>query len=200
MQRNYANRDYKTCQRRSKPIDYDDRAIARAQFRWLKWYQGFLGRPLEIGWQADAVRFRRRKLSWPFVRDFDRGLHTLWFLHEDGDWWPCPIDDFASTVMVDKFMAEISEPPDWREVLRFREARHLTSYVTTPVPGPRFENGVHKRGKRSDVIWKIAMTLRQQGASREEIATVLRATKAWQSKHGNSERRLEKEIERVFSK
>jgi len=53
-------------------------------------------------------------------------------------------------------------------------------------------------GKRSSVIWKIGMTLRDRGATPSEVAAVIGASRAWQDKHGNNREKLLKEVVRVF--
>jgi hypothetical protein len=54
------------------------------------------------------------------------------------------------------------------------------------------------QGKRSDVIWLIAKTLQSKGATPSEVAAVLRASRCWQSKHGDNDEALRKEVARAF--
>jgi hypothetical protein len=57
------------------------------------------------------------------------------------------------------------------------------------------------RGKRSDVIWKLGKQLQAVGATADEIATLLYASAAWQSKHGvHSQRVLSGEVGRILAK
>jgi hypothetical protein len=58
-------------------------------------------------------------------------------------------------------------------------------------------NGV-ATGKRSDVIFKIGRTLVELGATKAEIACVILASKAWQSKHGNRPKALDREVDRIM--
>jgi hypothetical protein len=56
-------------------------------------------------------------------------------------------------------------------------------------------------GQRSDVIFKIGMSLKTAGASRDEAAAAIYASRAWKSKHGvNSLGALAKEISRIWAK
>jgi hypothetical protein len=56
------------------------------------------------------------------------------------------------------------------------------------------------KGTRSDVIWKIGMTLRDKGATPGEVTQVLRAARCWQDKHGDNEGALTREVQRLFRK
>jgi hypothetical protein len=78
---------------------------------------------------------------------------------------------------------------DWREVVKRRKCVALLATVRSDV----------QQGKRSDVIWLIAKTLRGKGATPGEVAAVLRASKCWQSKHNGNEEALAREVARVFS-
>jgi hypothetical protein len=55
-------------------------------------------------------------------------------------------------------------------------------------------------GTRSTTVWKIACELRDAGANASEIAVVVNASKAWQSRHGEDINALKREIERCFAK
>jgi hypothetical protein len=79
---------------------------------------------------------------------------------------------------------------DWRAILGRYRLRSLSLYVRVPAA----------QGRRSDVIWKLGRSLADRGAKPAEIAAVLIASKAWQSKHGDNLRALEREISRFFSK
>jgi hypothetical protein len=83
---------------------------------------------------------------------------------------------------------------DWREILRRYGLRHLTSYVTQPVPGPTPE----RQGKRSEVIWRLLLDLREKGATPSEAACVAWHSEAWKSKHGDNMLHLRKEVARAF--
>jgi hypothetical protein len=76
---------------------------------------------------------------------------------------------------------------DPRAIVR-RYARSLLGYLDQPV----------SVGKRSDVIWKIGMTLRDKGATPGEVAQVLLAARCWRDKHGDNERALKREVQRMF--
>lgn len=65
-------------------------------------------------------------------------------------------------------------PHDWREVLKRYGRRSLRLMVTSPV----------MVGYRSDVICRIALELYDRGATVDEVACVIGASRAWQSKHG----------------
>jgi hypothetical protein len=71
-----------------------------------------------------------------------------------------------------------------------RYAPALRMYVNAPVT----------TGKRSDVLFKIIMTLAQAGALKEEIIKVAEASKCAQSKYGGRGRALKREVERILSK
>jgi hypothetical protein len=55
-------------------------------------------------------------------------------------------------------------------------------------------------GKRSSVVWKIALTLRDRGAPPDEVAAVIAASKPWRDKFGDNRTALVKEIRRAFAK
>jgi hypothetical protein len=74
-------------------------------------------------------------------------------------------------------------PHDWREVLNRYGRRSLRLMVTNPV----------MVGYRSDVICRIALELYDRGATVDEVACVIGASRAWQSKHGGGRRRPEQE-------
>jgi hypothetical protein len=78
---------------------------------------------------------------------------------------------------------------DWQAILRRRRA-WLFVTVTSPVAV----------GKRSDVIFKIGMILREKGATPNEVASVLQAARCWRDKHGDDRERLQREVERIFQK
>jgi hypothetical protein len=69
-----------------------------------------------------------------------------------------------------------------------RYAPALRLYVNAPVA----------KGKRSDVIFKIGMTLAQAGASKAEVFIVLASSRCAQSKYGT--RALKAEVERIMRK
>lgn len=71
---------------------------------------------------------------------------------------------------------------------------------TYPRTGLRMYLGPCGEGRRSVVIYKIMSVLIERGASNEEAACVVRASQAFQSKYGNSERDGWKEIERLCRK
>lgn len=79
---------------------------------------------------------------------------------------------------------------NWRAVLKRYRLTSLGLYVRSAVT----------EGKRSDVIWKIGRSLADHGASAPEICIVLKVSRAWQSKHGDNRRALEREIARIFAK
>lgn len=66
--------------------------------------------------------------------------------------------------------------------------------------GVRKYMGSCTEGKRSDVIYRIGRSLRELGASRDEISCVIGASGAWQSKWGDDPQRLVAEIDRIISK
>ena len=74
-------------------------------------------------------------------------------------------------------------PHDPREVLKRYGRRSLQSMVTSPV----------MVGYRSDVICRIALELYYRGATIDEVACVIGASRAWQSKHGGGRRTPEQE-------
>jgi hypothetical protein len=80
-------------------------------------------------------------------------------------------------------------PKDWRAIVR-RYWPSLLFTVTSPVA----------IGKRSAVIWKIGMTLRENGATPEEVASVLQAARCWRDKHGDNRQALQDEVRRIFDK
>ena len=84
---------------------------------------------------------------------------------------------------------------DWREILKRYGLRHLTSYVIYEVPGP--VEG--RRGKRSDVVWRLIMDLKEKGASPSETAAVAWASKAWKSKWGDNIERLRRQVGKAFN-
>jgi hypothetical protein len=54
--------------------------------------------------------------------------------------------------------------------------------------------------RRSSVVWKIGKTLREKGASRDEVAAAIYASVAWREKHGaDSGNALAEEVKRVFA-
>jgi hypothetical protein len=78
---------------------------------------------------------------------------------------------------------------DWRTVLRKYQAPGLRRYIVHEVAV----------GKRSSVIWKIGRTLAEKKATPDEVAAVIAASHAWQSKHGHNPRALTREVSRIFS-
>lgn len=71
---------------------------------------------------------------------------------------------------------------DWRDVLKRYDLNFkLRHYVTDKV----------YKGGRSSVIWKIAMTLGEHGATEAEIACVLKAAQCWQNKYAPNSARYE---------
>jgi hypothetical protein len=140
-----------------------DKLVAKCQFLFL--------RPLgvkEVGC-ADGIGWCMAPLTWPAVRDFDRGGLSLFYKTGDGDWRRVCIDDF--TVKPIKLLIAL---------------RDVTATV--------------RQGKRSDVIFRIGMTLAQAGASAGEIFHILSKSKCGQAKYGNVKHRLKAEVERIMSK
>jgi hypothetical protein len=77
----------------------------------------------------------------------------------------------------------------WQEVVR-RRRPVVASYVTDRIP----------EGKRSDIIFKIVMMLRERGATPGEVAVVLAASRCFQDKWGNNATALQGEVSRIFLK
>lgn len=77
---------------------------------------------------------------------------------------------------------------DWKEVVRRLRAR------------VRLYMGSCAQGKRSDVIYRIARTLAERGADANEIACVVAASRAYQSKYADNARHGRRDIERLCMK
>ena len=71
-----------------------------------------------------------------------------------------------------------------------RYAPALRMYINAPVA----------KGKRSDVYFKVGMTLAQAGASAAEIECVVGAMRCWLDKHGTDKRALKAEVMRIMRK
>jgi hypothetical protein len=177
--------------------EYDDPLCALAQFIYLDEVRK-RHRCVTIEWfDLENVRHRRyiggravrvAGLS-EFIKGFPRQLRSIFVqVDDDPDWWSLPFHDFTPPQECIAFLDEY-DAHDWRDVIR-RYAPALRSHVTGRVA----------KGWRSDVIFKIGMTLRERGASAREIACVLRASRCWQDKHGDNERALEAEVARIMSK
>jgi hypothetical protein len=78
----------------------------------------------------------------------------------------------------------------WREIVLRRRSCTLIYEVQRYV----------QKGWRSDVIWKIGRTLRERGATRGEVAVVLRASRCFQDKWGDNANALQGEVTRIFLK
>jgi hypothetical protein len=100
---------------------------------------------------------------------------------------PLPHNNAPSSDSNSAIIGHLQE--DWRAILRRRRA-WLFVTVTSPVAV----------GKRSDVIWKIGMILREKGATPNEVASVLQAARCWRDKHGDNRQALQDEVRRIFDK
>ena len=85
---------------------------------------------------------------------------------------------------------------DWRRVC-------IDDFTVKPIKlliALRDVTATVRQGKRSDVIFRIGMTLAQAGASAGEIFHILSKSKCGQAKYGNNNHRLKAEVERIMSK
>jgi hypothetical protein len=144
-----------------------DKLVAQCQYKFLR-----LLDVEEIGC-ADGIGWCSGPLTWPTVRDFDRGGLSLFYRTPDGDWRNVCIDDFTG----------IDGP---RPIRVLRALGDVNATVA--------------RGKRSHVIFSIGMTLAEAGANAAELTRILRKSKCWQSKWGNNERALKAEVSRILAK
>ena len=171
-------------QRSVVPTIPPDKLFRRAQYKYLK----DMG-VTTLWWDALTEWRSTRLTSWKVLCDFPAKFYFYHWL--DDECRLCPIDNSTEHSKLCRFLGLPYDIGDWRHVLkRYGLYGHLMSCVTAPVA----------RGKRSDVIFKIGMTLRERGASAAEIACVLRASRCWQDKHGNNERALDREVERIMAK
>jgi hypothetical protein len=77
---------------------------------------------------------------------------------------------------------------DWRPIAR--RYRVPLDRVTDPVGD----------GRRSSVVFRIAMGMFERGASTDEVAAVVWASRAFQDKRGANRQALRAEVERIFAK
>jgi hypothetical protein len=177
---------------------YDDELLALCDYEYLRLLNK--AGAITLGWYQ-GVKWCSAALSWPLIRDFPRGTHSLYYkMPGDEDYSGLPVDDFTPRKKLLRFLATLRllDPGvehrhhfDWREVLaRYQTPPSLKSYVMSRV----------STGKRSSVIRKIGCTLAERGASAAEIARVLVETKAWQSKHGSNLHALNREVTRAINK
>jgi hypothetical protein len=144
------------------------------------------------GW--DLTQILRLPGSYNYKYDPPAKAHLLW---ADGKRYavsdlekrlpPLPQNDTPAYADKRLIIGHLQE--DWRAILRRRRA-WLFVTVTSPVAV----------GKRSDVIWKIGMILREKGATPNEVASVLQAARCWRDKHGDNRQALQDEVRRIFDK
>jgi hypothetical protein len=79
--------------------------------------------------------------------------------------------------------------PDWRVVLKDRKLGYLRAKIVNDVP----------TGWRSSVIWKIAKTAAAAGCSQSEVASLVKASRAWASKHGDDQRKLQQTVRKAMT-
>lgn len=114
-----------------------------------------------------------------------RRLNNIdWLINELTGFLPVPV---TLNIKIGKIDPRCDE---WRAILKRHGLSRLGLYVRSSA----------SEGRRSDVIWKLGRSLADRGATVNEVACVLWASKAWQSKHGTNMRALDREIVRVFSK
>ena len=140
-----------------------DKLVAKCQFLFLC----LLG-VNEVGC-ADSIGWCTGPLTWPVVRDFNRGGLSLFYKTGDGDWRRVCIDDFTIKPM--KLLIALQDV-----------------------------NATVRKGKRSDVIFRIGMALAERGASAAEIERILSESKCGQSKYGNNKRAFRQEVTRIMAK
>jgi hypothetical protein len=140
----------------------------------------------DVGWNFTKVLRLPGTLNWKYEPP-----HRVLRLWDDGPEYK--VDDLmqyeVAAPEADVVPVRI-EGIDGRAVCKRLGCWQLLSAIEDKVP----------QGRRSSVIWKLGMTLKEKGATRDEVGAVIYQSWAWQSKHGaSSGEALEKEIARVFA-
>jgi hypothetical protein len=110
--------------------------------------------------------------------------------HYRNDWVKYEVED-----VVDEVMGDVGERPVGDADAILKKYRVDRSLLITCVP-PR--DG--RPGQRSDVIWKIAISLVEARASREEVGAAVYGSASFRSKWGRNLKRLWAEVDAAFAK
>jgi hypothetical protein len=179
--------------------------IALAHYEFVLSRDGYV----RLGFTGNDLRWqvfhgtKDPKGLWEFLTNYDCSK-TLYFKIEDGDWEHFPFDDFTPpnkllhlTGLMRWGRKAATEGVDWPHVATM-DFRDVLRRCRAPV---RKYMGPFTPGRRSEVLYLIANTLREYGATDNEIACVLRKSRAFQSKcEERGARWGEGEIERICAK
>jgi hypothetical protein len=144
------------------------------------------------GWDWSQVLRWPGSINWKYP-DAPRGCLAV-----------CDLQRELCTAELDSLLPQVAKgasgqceaPPvypdkhDWHEVLTHYGLRKLNTHMGSCVG----------QQKRSQVYWRIACDLVEAGATRDEVACVVWASGAFQSKHGNNLSMLAYEINNAFVK
>jgi hypothetical protein len=140
-----------------------------------------------------------------FLSTFPFGLRSLWY--RLGDSKKChsfPFDDFTPLDRLRHIRRHlVFDQPD--DVLNVSRALAMDPRDVIARLGSfninlwRMRRSVPK-GKRSDLIFKLAMDAFEAGATKNDVACLLWASAPFRSKYGDQTYRLEREVERLWSK
>jgi hypothetical protein len=142
----------------------------------------------EIESESELIDFLRR-FNWPWL--------TLEVQDRQGRaaWMPLWVDDLGYPALLDKLT---QGGLDWARAEALDAKEVIRKY---PLAGVRMYMGRCEPGNRGKVIYRIAKSLHDKGAGASEIACVLMASGAWQSKSDEQGARWGRhEIERVCAK
>ena len=130
--------------------------------------------------------FHKSKLSWANIRRAYQHEGVL-LCRFKGDWYIASDFENEYDHVLERWLDEMELVTDWRDVLKRYDVWKLRHDVTHTV----------SKGGRSSIIFKIARTLHEKGASEDEIVIVLMASKCFQSKWGSLKKARE-EAQRIM--